>query len=71
MIQTLINALLGLGYIAGLILVWIGLEMFVIDGRRFAPSFLSIVAGVGLWALLVATGKALHRQAIRRMEAQR
>jgi predicted tellurium resistance membrane protein TerC len=71
MMQTLINLLLGLGYVVGLILVWIGLEMYVVDGRRFAPAFLSIVVGVGLWSILVAAGKAFHRQAVRRMETQR
>lgn len=69
MIQTLINSLLGLGYVAGLALVWIGLEMFVIDGRALAPSLLSLIAGIGLWAALVALGKALHRRATRSLGA--
>lgn len=71
MIQTAINAMLGLGYLAGLVLVWIGLEMFVIDGGRLAPALFSVAAGIALWAALVAAGKALHRHAIRRMEAGR
>lgn len=64
MIQALINAAMGLGYIAGLFLVWVGMEMYVVDGGRFAPAFLSVVAGIALWAGLVSIGKALHRHAI-------
>lgn len=65
MIQPLVNALLGFGYIVGLFLVWVGMEMYVIDGRRFAPSVLSVFAGIALWAALVAIGKAVHRRAVR------
>lgn len=67
MIQTIINALLGLGYVFGLFLVWVGMEMYIVDGRPFGPSFLSVLAGIGLWAALVAIGKALHRHALRSM----
>lgn len=70
MIQPLVNALLGLGYVVGLFLVWVGMAMFVIDGRRFAPSLLSVAAGIALWATLVAIGKAVHRRAVRMERAR-
>jgi hypothetical protein len=71
MMQLLVNAVLGVGYVAGLMLVWIGMEMFAIDGRSFAPSLLSVAAGIALWAGLVSVGKQLHRSATRQLEGPR
>ncbi len=57
--RALANALLGVGYAAGMLFVWIGLEMYVIDGRALEPSLLSVVVGITLWALMVEGGRRL------------
>ena len=57
--RTLANGMLAASYIAGLLLVWIGLEMYIIDGRSLEPSLLSVATGVALWAFTVDIGRRL------------
>jgi hypothetical protein len=62
MIRPVINIGLGLGYVLGTLLVWIGMEMYVIDGSRLAPATLSVAAGIALWQITVLAGRSVRRR---------
>ena len=57
MIRPIFNVGLMAGYLLGVVLVWIGIEMYAVDGARLAPSLLSVLAGILVWAALVAFGR--------------
>jgi hypothetical protein len=56
-IRPIFNIGLMAGYLLGVVLVWIGIEMYAVDGARLAPSLLSVLAGILVWAALVAFGR--------------
>jgi hypothetical protein len=58
--QPILNLALAAGYILGVILVWIGIEMYALDGARFFPSLLSVVTGIGVWWLLASIGRRMR-----------
>ncbi len=58
--RVALNLSLGAGYVLGTLFVWIGIEMYAIDGARLAPAVLSLAVGIALWSLLSAAGRALR-----------
>lgn len=59
--RVLINGLLGVGYLAGLALVWVGIELMAFERHSFGAGCLGVALGIGWWALLVAIGKCSRR----------
>jgi len=60
MMRPVINFILGLGYVVGLLFVWIGIEMYAIDGSRLAPAVLSVVMGILAWQVTVFIGRLVR-----------
>jgi hypothetical protein len=62
MIRYLLNLLLGLGYLLGLVLVWLGLELLIFDRDQNVQGVMVAAAGIAWWSLLAFLGKRLaHR----------
>lgn len=57
MFRPVVNILLGLGYMFGLALVWLGLEALTIERDEVIWGLLQVACGVILWALLNGVGR--------------
>jgi hypothetical protein len=62
MMRPIFNILLAIGYLMGIVLVWIGVEMFAVDGARLAPSLLSVSVGIAVWWVLASFGRRMRVQ---------
>jgi hypothetical protein len=60
-IQLTFNMVLAAGYLLGVVLIWIGIEMYTVDGARLAPALLSVAVGIGLWWALATVGRWMRR----------
>jgi hypothetical protein len=71
MIRAALNLALAAGYLLGVVLVWIGIEMYTVDEARLAPSLVSVAVGIMVWWALASFGKAMRPLSIQKGECGR
>jgi hypothetical protein len=49
-VRVFVNAVFGVIFVAGLVLVWAGLDGLVFGGHGIARALFYLAAGFGLWA---------------------
>lgn len=52
--RLVVNVLFGAVFLVGTVLVWVGLQAFVLQGEGVGRDRLSLAAGFGIWVGLAA-----------------
>ena len=59
MMRYVANGLLGVGYLLGFVLVWLGLELLIFDREQVSQGLVTVAAGIAWWSVQVYLGKRL------------